>query len=441
MDIILFEVIVEKRATLKIWRQCQICIYVIIAFITLGADTISRASQAADNLGADIIISKSIELTGQSAVVDSYRSTLSAYNPLDASAEAIVTVNSNKANSVALFNNAIINGDVYTGHDSNPKRALRLTNDAKITGTVEKLQNEMLLPSLTAPKAPPFDQTPAGNVELKYDLALMIDSDSHINDLSITGDSVLTIEGNLVILLDGDLTIGPDAHLEITPGSTLDLYVMGSCNIAGRVNAYAADPQALYLFMLGQDERFEMSENAAAFCILQNPAGHVDIQHQTQFFGKIKANSLECAGGIHVDLDSGFPSQNATGGTLSLKNLSDAELTANSIYELTWTTDGAVDNVIIEYSTDGRQIWTTIDTVMNTGSYEWTIPSTNSQQCYLRVLDAAAPSNGVLSEAFTIYICELTYDLNSDCKVDAKDAEIMAKEWLKCGNPFNPDCK
>ena len=192
--------------------------------------------------------------------------------------------------------------------------------------------------------------------------------------------------------------------------------------------------------MLGTGNVFETNGTATVFSVLQNPDGNVIFGNETEFFGKIKARTLYSEGPIHIDLDSGFPTQNLTGGTLSLENLAGTELIADNIYDLTWTTDGGIDNVIIEYSADLGETWTTIDTAMNTGSYQWQIPPINSQNCYLRVLDADDPSNGVLSDQFTIYICSLMFDLNGDCKVDEEDARLMAHEWLKCGNPFNPDC-
>ena len=392
------------------------------------------------SLDPGIAVSKSIELSGPAAFIDSYNSSVSAYSPLQAGGDVVVTVNSDAANCLSLFNHAAIKGDVYVGPKANVKRSIRIENKSELTGRQQVLQEEIILPGISLPVIPPFTEQSIGDLVADGDSEWIIDASVHLDDLMIEDDAVLNVEGNVIILVDGDFTIGVNAHLEITPGSTLDMYVMGNCRIGGRANTYAGDPQALYLFMAGEGKLFEMSGNAAVFAVLQNPEGDVIIDNETQFFGRIKANRLQSTGGIHIDLDSGFPTQHQIDGSLQLDDLAGRQLIADYIYNITWATDGGIDNVIIEYSIDDGLNWTSIDTVMNTGSYQWQVPQINSQECFLRLLDAGNTSSGVVSEAFTIYVCDLLYDLNGDCKVDALDARLMAKEWLTCGNPFETDC-
>jgi hypothetical protein len=35
----------------------------------------------------------------------------------------------------------------------------------------------------------------------------------------------------------------------------------------------------------------------------------------------------------------------------------------------------------------------------------------------------------------------LTADLNNDCFVDFYDFGIFAVQWLKCGDPYDPNCQ
>ena len=46
------------------------------------------------------------------------------------------------------------------------------------------------------------------------------------------------------------------------------------------------------------------------------------------------------------------------------------KLVAGSNYEITWQTEGAVENVFIEYSTDNGGDWNDVNTVPNTSSYQ-----------------------------------------------------------------------
>jgi C1A family cysteine protease len=60
--------------------------------------------------------------------------------------------------------------------------------------------------------------------------------------------------------------------------------------------------------------------------------------------------------------------------------------TVNSVQEITWTGNGEINNVTIEYSTDNRTTWIEIvQTTENDGSYDWTVPDTVSDECLVRI--------------------------------------------------------
>ena len=61
-------------------------------------------------------------------------------------------------------------------------------------------------------------------------------------------------------------------------------------------------------------------------------------------------------------------------------------LDVGSTHNITWTTTGTIDNVIIEYSTDEGYFWKNIvNAATNDGSYHWTIPDTPSNNCLIRI--------------------------------------------------------
>jgi outer membrane protein assembly factor BamB len=61
---------------------------------------------------------------------------------------------------------------------------------------------------------------------------------------------------------------------------------------------------------------------------------------------------------------------------------------AGSIHAITWTTEGSIANVKIEYSTDGGSNWASIiSSTPNSGSYSWTVPDVSSTTCSVRVSD------------------------------------------------------
>jgi hypothetical protein len=117
---------------------------------------------------------------------------------------------------------------------------------------------------------------------------------------------------------------------------------------------------------------------------------------------------------------------------------------AGSSQWVVWEPSGDINEVLIEYSTDNGGNWQTVEpNAPNSGSYQWTIPDANSQQCLVRVSIVGAPSLSDVSDSvFTIYPCDrdLPMDFNGDCYVDFKDFAIFSANWLKCGNPYDPYC-
>ena len=82
--------------------------------------------------------------------------------------------------------------------------------------------------------------------------------------------------------------------------------------------------------------------------------------------------------------------------------------TGGSIEDITWSSsagDDAIDSVDLRYSMDGGESWTFIETGLpDTGTYSWTIPNVNSDQCIIkaRITDTAGRYGMDYSGLFTI---------------------------------------
>ncbi|MCX6174294.1 MAG: hypothetical protein NTZ27_06050 [Ignavibacteriales bacterium] len=75
---------------------------------------------------------------------------------------------------------------------------------------------------------------------------------------------------------------------------------------------------------------------------------------------------------------------------------------ANTSKTITWAADG-VTNVKIEYTTNNGLMWSTIqNSISNTGSYNWAVPSTQSTQCKVKVSDVSGNPSSESPSTFTI---------------------------------------
>jgi len=63
---------------------------------------------------------------------------------------------------------------------------------------------------------------------------------------------------------------------------------------------------------------------------------------------------------------------------------------AGTSHNITWTSTGTIANVNIDYSTNSGGSWTSVVAgTANDGTFSWTVPSTHSTTCLVRVRDAA----------------------------------------------------
>ena len=108
-----------------------------------------------------------------------------------------------------------------------------------------------------------------------------------------------------------------------------------------------------------------------------------------------------------------------------------------------WVIEGPIEQVRIDYSTDGGDTWINAEpNVPADMPWAWPCPETiDSTDCVIRVSEF---ENGEvwdeLDGTFTIFPCDetLTADVTGDCFVDLDDVAELAAQWLTGGNPYDP---
>lgn len=152
---------------------------------------------------------------------------------------------------------------------------------------------------------------------------------------------------------------------------------------------------------------------------------------------------------------------------------------AGAVVDIRWTDDlpGTYD---IEYSTDNGSIWHQISAGHFDTSYQWTTPSDiHSDRCRVRITAAGTSEYIISNDTFTIFQCDYPPegDINNDCYINmyefAHIADLWMSDichedpdecinadvdqsgdvnfydvayfvhflWLKCSNPFDPQCE
>jgi hypothetical protein len=132
----------------------------------------------------------------------------------------------------------------------------------------------------------------------------------------------------------------------------------------------------------------------------------------------------------------------AESSTLTLLSPNGSEvLTGGTTYDITWSNTGVIDTVLIEFSIDNGNTWTSVfpPNVGNSGSYNWLVPIVVSEQCMVRITNAA--NMGVYDTSdglFFIYESALEAGLRGDYFAGIFDFAALALNWLQYDNRYAP---
>ena len=118
---------------------------------------------------------------------------------------------------------------------------------------------------------------------------------------------------------------------------------------------------------------------------------------------------------------------------------------AQSTQLITWQCDTSITQVVIEFSYTDGVLWETIAPAARCangwGSYSWQVPAVSSPRCLIRITAVSKSGDRDQSDGvFTVFPCALRMDYDGDCAVTFADFAAFAQEWLRCGDPYDPQC-
>jgi len=111
---------------------------------------------------------------------------------------------------------------------------------------------------------------------------------------------------------------------------------------------------------------------------------------------------------------------------------------SGDVETITWLSAESVQNVFINYSIDAGGTWIPIaGPIPNTNSYNWTIPDTPSEKCYLRVIDADSLFHSEVG-FFSIYRKQILPSTERDALISLFNS-TNGDNWTNSSNWRNPD--
>ena len=261
------------------------------------------------SISPGVAVKQTLSFEGSDSVIDSYRSSQGDYDSGNPGSGAVVTTNDTGNHRIFLWQNTVLRGDAYVGPGGDIEKDISVLSGAQLLGFLGVLDDDISIPSISAPSYWPFYQTPWWPDDVTYSSGTAsYVGNYYFDNLTITNSAVLIVSGNLTFVVKGDLVVDNDAELRIVANSSLNLYIKDKTYFRdnAKINTYAADPSRLHIYSVNNNKTVQLEDNAKVYAVLQNPSGQVSILNDSQFFGKIKAENLDGGGQIHVDLDAEF---------------------------------------------------------------------------------------------------------------------------------------
>lgn len=202
------------------------------------------------------------------------------------SGTARITTNATYFDAVKLKDEAVITGDFYVGPGADPNIVIKYENKGKIVGTVNTPTDGVNLPDIDIP-----DIGESIGDKSYSSGTTILDTDLHVNKLTVSGSAILRIKGDVSIVADGEVRIQDNAQIIFfNAASTLSLYVSGKCIIKGEalVNIVSADPDKLALYH-DSIEAIEFQDSAQIYGHVIVSNAELKLSNNSQFWGTIRA--------------------------------------------------------------------------------------------------------------------------------------------------------
>lgn len=154
------------------------------------------------------------------AALDSYNSSLGAYGGENVHSNATVGSNTPSASKkIEIEDDAVVNGDVFCGYQTDPAQRIEVEDDAVVTGTISSLSAAKTYAPATAPTGLPS----LGNRKVENGSTVDISSSGKYGTFEIAEKSTVNITADVTLHLTTKLKIGDGCTLNVAAGAKLTI--------------------------------------------------------------------------------------------------------------------------------------------------------------------------------------------------------------------------
>lgn len=215
----------------------------------------------------------SIELKND-FMMDSYDSSVGAYDAATAGENADVRTNSTGQNKLTVKNDAIVNGDAYIGPGGDTDDVVEIKNDGEITGDQEVQATSKSSPIKTTSEASSGDLTLTGSTT-----QTLTTGTYHFDSITLRDDAQLNVAGAVNIYVGGKVSIKDDS----------------SVNNGGL-------PTNLLLYITDTSD-FDLKDDSVFYGGIYAPYSNVEIKNDAALYGAVVADDFSGKNNAQVHYD------------------------------------------------------------------------------------------------------------------------------------------
>lgn len=300
---------------------------------------VARRSGAA----AGMIVKGSILFNGN-VKIDSYNSTLGAWNATTNRSDLVnVATDSTAANSYSGGNGQVY-GYVATGHSApsvgSSGRIYGATTAAGVKIDPARVRQDFSqnIPNATGPSGTPINLGAiSGNLTLPRAGDTLQANGRYLytdnnGGLQLNGNNVLTINGPVDIVLNANMQMGGNAKIQVNNGASINVYGYQGLQVDGNGVANASgDPKNVAFYSLGTSD-VQLNGNADFTGIIYAPNSALQSNGNGNISGSITVSSVQFNGNasFHYDVNLGSSAPSPYYAVKSWNELTDAStLTSN----------------------------------------------------------------------------------------------------------------
>lgn len=252
------------------------------------------------------------------AFIDAYDSSAGPYHSSNnRSQNAVIMTNTTSNNSVRMFSDNKIYGNLSVGAGADPNNVLQTYNSAEVTGSVDAQTENFTYPSISLPSNLPPDD---GNYTLNGG-NVTLDTDRRYNRVTFNNNARMTVSGHRIMVIENQLTMN-SGRIIVPEGSSLTIYIdqKMTLNNESTINDDSEGTDRLTIYFYGNDSNDDLQMNGDNVISGKIIGGDsLTMNNKAKIYGNILfRNDLVMNGDNSIHLDnnlSGAGSGTGSGGS------------------------------------------------------------------------------------------------------------------------------